>query len=171
MSLDSSSSSAARPSCAIMGNWRNLFDAFNTEAKPCQRANCGLCAWSRSSRSAASWSANFDVYGGYTFVAGDFCCACGCSHSCIRAGFHAVGFDEHAAGGACDGFCAGNVSYVYQRVVVAAEDVDYCPTLVAFAACWSAQNLPPPLPPLRPPLGGGRISGCFATTDNPIRSG
>ena len=47
--------------------------------------------------------------------------------------------------------------------------MDYCPFLVSFTIC-GAQNLPPPLPPLRPPLGGGLTSGCLATTVNPTRT-
>jgi len=54
-----------------------------------------------------------------------------------------------------------------QSVVVGAEDVDNCPLLVAFVV-GSAQNLPPPRPPLRPLLGG-LISGCLATTVKPAR--
>ena len=47
--------------------------------------------------------------------------------------------------------------------------MDDSPSIVSFTA-GSAQNLPPPLPPLRPLLGG-LISGCLATTVNPMRSG
>ena len=54
-----------------------------------------------------------------------------------------------------------------QSVVVGTEDVDNCPLLVAFVV-RSAQNLPPPRPPLRPLLGG-LISGCLATTVKPAR--
>jgi len=46
--------------------------------------------------------------------------------------------------------------------------VDNCPLLVALVV-GSAQNLPPPRPPLRPLLGG-LTSGCLATTVNPTRN-
>jgi hypothetical protein len=57
---------------------------------------------------------------------------------------------------------------VYEGVIVGAEDVDYAPFLVTFACCCGgAQNRPPP----RLPLLGCLISGCFATTVKPKRSG
>ena len=43
-----------------------------------------------------------------------------------------------------------------------------CPLLVSFVV-GSAQNLPPPRPPLRPLLGG-LTSGGLATTDKPTRN-
>ena len=106
------------------------------------------------------------MYGGYSFVSGDFRGCRGCAHGCVGRGFHAVGFDEHAAARAGDGLGARDVGDVDYRVVVAAEDVDDAPLLVAFAA---AQNLPPPRCPRLP--RGCLISGCFVTTDIAKRVG
>ena len=80
--------------------------------------------------------------GGYALVSGNFSGCRGCAHGCVRRGFHAVGFHEHSAARSGDGFRARDVSNVYQRIIVATEDVDDSPFLVSFAA---AQNLPPPL--------------------------
>jgi hypothetical protein len=164
--LNSSASSAAGPSCAIMWDGRDFLDAFNAEPEPCERSNCRLSAWSWGSWSCSPWGADFDVYGGYSFISGDFCGCRGSTHGCVGRGFHAVGFDEHAAARAGDGLGARDVGDVDYRVVVAAEYVDDAPFLVPFTA---AQNLPPPLCPRLP--RGCLTSGCFVTTVMPTRVG
>ena len=104
LSLDSSSSSAARPSCAIMGNWCNFFDAFNSEPKPCQCTDSCLGAWTGSSWATAAWSSDFDVNGCYSFVSSYFSRAGCCTHRSVRGRLHAVCFNEHAAAGSSDCF-------------------------------------------------------------------
>ena len=167
--LDSSSSSTTRPSCAVVGNWCNFLDAFNSETESCQSTYGCLRSWSWSSWSWTAWGTNFDMNSGYSFVSSYFSCTCGCTHSSVRWWFHPVCFDEHTTACAGDCFSTWNISHVDQSVVVRAKDVNYSPFLITFTVA-GAQNLPPPRPPLRP-LVGCLISGCLATTDNPILNG
>jgi hypothetical protein len=164
--LNSSASSAARSPCAVMGDGSYFFYTFYAEPKPGEGSDGRLGSWSRCSGSCSAWSADLYVYGGYSLISGNFSGSGGCAHGCVRRGFHTVGFHEHSAARAGDGLCTRDICDVYQRVVVAAEDVHYSPFLVSFAA---AQNLPPPLWPLLPL--GCLISGCLVTTVMATRVG
>jgi uncharacterized protein YaiE (UPF0345 family) len=81
--LNASASSATRSACAVVGYGGDFFDTFNAKAEPCKCADGCLGAWTRSSWATASRGANFDVYGSYAFVAGNFCGSCGCAHGCV----------------------------------------------------------------------------------------
>jgi hypothetical protein len=164
--LNSSTSSAAGSSCAVMRDGSNFFYTFYAEPKPGKGSNSRLGSWSRRSWSCSSWSADFYVYGGYAFVSGNFSGCGGSTHGCVWRGLHAVGFYEHSAARSGDGFRARDVGDVYHCVIVATEDVDDSPFLVSFAA---AQNLPPPLWPLLPL--GCLTSGCLVTTVMATRVG
>jgi hypothetical protein len=81
--LNSSASSAARSPRAVVRNGRDFLDPFYAESEPGERSNRCLGSWSWGSWSCSSWCADFYVYGGYSFVSGDFRGCGGCAHSCV----------------------------------------------------------------------------------------
>lgn len=115
--LDSSSSTTAWTTGAVVRNRSDILYPADSESCSCKHAYCSLCSGSGSSGLVTARCSNSDVKRRYSSIFRDAGgCSCGL-HGCVGGSLQPICFDVLTPGAPRYGFSAAEIRNVYEGVV------------------------------------------------------